>query len=116
MPNVTSQTFDDSLAPLSLWRRGVNGLVTFAAASAVVLVLLPLGAVFGYLIYKGLGSINWAFLTQTPKPVGEPGGGMANAIAGSAWILLIASAMVFLSESAAGFIWLNTAAIALGIW
>jgi phosphate transport system permease protein len=93
MPNVTSQTFEDSLAPLSLWRRGVNGLVTFAAASAVVLVLLPLGAVFGYLIYKGLGSINWAFLTQTPKPVGEPGGGMANAIAGSAWILLIASAM-----------------------
>src|SRR5579862_168356 len=91
MPNVTSQTFDDSLAPLSLWRRGVNGLVTFAAASAVVLVLLPLGAVFGYLIYKGLGSINWAFLTQTPKPVGEAGGGMANAIAGSAWILLIAS-------------------------
>ena len=93
MPNVTSQTFEVSLAPLSLWRRGVNGLVTFAAASAVVLVLLPLGAVFGYLIYKGLGSINWAFLTQTPKPVGEPGGGMANAIAGSAWILLIASAM-----------------------
>jgi phosphate transport system permease protein len=45
------------------------------------------------LIYKGVGSINWAFLTQTPKPVGEAGGGMANAIAGSAYILLIASVM-----------------------
>jgi phosphate transport system permease protein len=81
------------IAPLSLWRRGVNFLMTVAAAGAVVLVLLPLGAVFGYLVYKGIGSINWAFLTQTPKPVGEAGGGMANAIAGSAWILLIASAM-----------------------
>jgi phosphate transport system permease protein len=58
-----------------------------------VLVLLPLGAIFAYLIYKGAGSINWAFLTQTPKPVGEPGGGMANAIVGSMVILGIASLM-----------------------
>jgi phosphate transport system permease protein len=42
-------------------------------------------------VYKGIGSINWAFLTQTTKPVGEAGGGMANAIAGSALILGIAS-------------------------
>jgi phosphate transport system permease protein len=69
----------------------VDSLATGAAAAAVILVLLPLGAVFGYLVYKGIGSINWAFLTQTPKPVGEAGGGMANAIAGSAFILLIAS-------------------------
>lgn len=80
-------------APISLWRRAMNLLVTCAAAAAVALVLLPLGAVFGYLVYKGLGSINWAFLTQTPKPVGEAGGGMANAIAGSALILLIGSSM-----------------------
>ena len=84
-------TADISLPQLSLYRRGTNVLVTLMAASAVILVLLPLGAVFGYLIYKGIGSINLAFLTQTPKPVGEAGGGMANAIAGSALILLIAS-------------------------
>jgi phosphate transport system permease protein len=84
---------DFAAAPVSLWRRGVNSLVTGLAVGAVILVLLPLGAVFGYLVYKGIGSINWAFLTQTPKPVGEPGGGMANAIAGSALILLIASAI-----------------------
>lgn len=78
-------------APVGWYRRVVNRLMTFAAASAVVLVLAPLGAIFGYLLYKGLGSINWAFLTQTPKPVGEAGGGMANAIAGSALILAIAS-------------------------
>jgi len=80
-------------APVSLWRRGLNNLVTGLAVGAVILVLLPLGAIFGYLVYKGIGSINWAFLTQTPKPVGEAGGGMANAIAGSALILLIASLM-----------------------
>ena len=93
MPETVTATSDFAAAPISLWRRGMNSLATVAAAGAVVLVLLPLGAVFGYLIYKGIGSINWAFLTQTPKPVGETGGGMANAIAGSAWILLIASSM-----------------------
>jgi phosphate transport system permease protein len=81
------------LASVSLWRRGKNVLATVGAAGAVVVVLLPLVAIFGYLVYKGIGSLNWAFLTQTPKPVGEPGGGMANAIAGSCLILLIASSM-----------------------
>jgi len=93
MPETMTATSDFAAAPISLWRRGVNSCATLAAAAAVVLVLLPLGAVFGYLVYKGIGSINWAFLTQIPKPVGEEGGGMANAIAGSAFILLIASVM-----------------------
>ena len=53
--------------------------------------MYPLVAIFGYLLYKGIGSINWAFLTQTPKPVGEAGGGMANAIVGSMFILAIGS-------------------------
>ncbi len=80
------------LAPsISLRRRGMDFLVTCAAGGAVVLVLLPLGAVFGYLVYKGVGSINLAFLTETPKPPGETGGGMANAIAGSSLILLLGS-------------------------
>ena len=78
-------------APIGWYRRAVNGLVTFAAAGAVIVVLAPLCAIFGYLLYKGVGSINWAFLTETPKPVGEVGGGMANAIAGTALILGIAS-------------------------
>jgi len=91
MPETASANSEVATAPISLWRRGSDLLATAAAAAAVVLVLLPLGAVFGYLVYKGIGSINWAFLTQTPKPVGEAGGGMANAIAGSAFILLIAS-------------------------
>ncbi|MGB6677879.1 MAG: phosphate ABC transporter permease PstA [Terriglobales bacterium] len=91
MPENVTATTDFAAAPISFWRRGMNSFATLAAAVSVILVLLPLGAVFGYLVYKGIGSINWAFLTQTPKPVGEAGGGMANAIAGSAFILLIAS-------------------------
>ena len=93
MPEKTMLPADFSDAPISLWRRGLNFAVSVAAIGAVVLVLMPLGAVFGYLIYKGIGSINWAFLTQIPKPPGEAGGGMANAIAGSMYILLIASLM-----------------------
>jgi phosphate transport system permease protein len=76
---------------VSIWRKVTNGLATTVALGAVILVLLPLGAIFVYLVYKGAGSINWAFLTQTPKPVGEVGGGMANAIAGSCLILMIGS-------------------------
>ena len=77
--------------PISFSRRAINKLVTFAAAGAVVMVLLPLGAIFAYLVYKGIGSINWAFLTQTPKPVGEAGGGMANAIVGTLILIGLAS-------------------------
>jgi phosphate transport system permease protein len=80
-----------SLLRISLWRRLTDSLMTALAALTVLLVLLPLGAIFAYLIYRGIGSINWAFLTQTPKPVGEAGGGMANAIGGSVLVLSIAS-------------------------
>jgi phosphate transport system permease protein len=77
--------------PISLRRRVTDHAMTAIAVSTVVIVLAPLIAIFGYLLYRGIGSINWAFLTQTPKPVGEVGGGMANAIAGSVFILAIAS-------------------------
>ncbi len=78
-------------AKLSLWRKFANLGATGFAVAAAVLVLVPLLAIFVYLVIKGIGSVNLAFLTQTPKPVGEPGGGMANAIVGSGLILAIAS-------------------------
>ena len=56
-----------------------------------MVVLVPLLAIFGYLLYKGIGSLDWAFFTQIPKPVGETGGGMANAIAGTVYILAMGS-------------------------
>jgi phosphate transport system permease protein len=89
--NTTSNSLAIVIPPISFRRRATDHLMTGVAVLTVVLVLLPLGAIFAYLIYKGIGSINLAFLTQTPKPVGEPGGGMANAIIGSMTILTIAS-------------------------
>ncbi len=80
-----------TVPPIALRRRIVNHLMTGVAVFTVILVLAPLIAIFGYLLYRGMGSINWAFLTQTPRPVGEAGGGMANAIVGSAFILALAS-------------------------
>lgn len=78
--------------PAIAWRRRITDhVMTGVAMLTVVLVLAPLFAIFAYLVYRGVGSINWAFLTQTPKPVGEAGGGMANAIVGSAFILALAS-------------------------
>ena len=79
--------------PVSWRRRITDHFMTGVAVLTVLLVLAPLVAIFGYLVYRGIGSINWAFLTQTPKPVGESGGGMANAIVGSVLILGIASAI-----------------------
>jgi phosphate transport system permease protein len=58
---------------------------------STILVVAPLVAIFLYLIYKGASSLNLAFFTQVPKPVGETGGGMANAIFGSGVLLLIGS-------------------------
>lgn len=63
-----------------------------ATVFSALLVLTPLAAIFAYLVMKGMSSVNLAFFTQIPKPVGEVGGGMANAIGGSAMILAIASA------------------------
>ena len=88
---MSNSSVQAPVGSISLWRRTLNHGATGAALLALILVLLPLGAVFGYLVYKGIGSVNFAFLTQIPKPVGETGGGMANAIAGTALILLIAS-------------------------
>ena len=66
-------------------------LVTGLAVLATVLVVAPLVAIFIYLVYKGASSLNLDFFTQIPKPVGEPGGGMANAIGGSAMLLGLGS-------------------------
>ena len=65
--------------------------MTAVAVLGTALVLLPLVAILAYLIFKGASSLNFAFFTQLPKPVGVQGGGMANSIAGSAIVLTLAS-------------------------
>ena len=68
-----------------------DGAATGLAVLSTILVVAPLVAIFIYLIYKGASSLNWAFFTRNPVPVGEMGGGMANAIVGSAILLAVAS-------------------------
>ena len=72
---------------LSMTRRAADGIATSLTWVAAALVLAPLIAIFGYLLARGISSLDWAFFTQIPKPVGESGGGMANAIVGSGIIL-----------------------------
>jgi phosphate transport system permease protein len=74
-----------------MWRSFANHMATAAAIGSTVLVMLPLIAIFAYLIYKGASSLNLDFFIKTPKPVGEPGGGMANSIIGSGVLLAVAS-------------------------
>jgi phosphate transport system permease protein len=71
----------------------VNHVVTGLAVLSTVLVIAPLVAILIYLVYMGATSLNLAFFTHIPAPVGETGGGMANAIVGSGIILLMASLM-----------------------
>jgi phosphate transport system permease protein len=76
-----------------LWRKSLNFVMltlTGVAAFAVVSVLF---LILGYLIWNGGTSLSWNFFTQLPKPVGESGGGMANAIVGSLKLLLLAALM-----------------------
>jgi phosphate transport system permease protein len=74
-------------------RTATNYFVNTLSILATIIVILPLVAILFYLIYKGASSLNLAFFTRIPAPVGESGGGMANAIVGSGIILFLASLM-----------------------
>ena len=74
-------------------RGATDKIVTGLAVAATALVIAPLVAILAYLIYKGASSLNLAFFTHIPAPVGETGGGMANSIVGSGIILSLASLM-----------------------
>ncbi|HNX32506.1 MAG TPA: phosphate ABC transporter permease PstA [Holophaga sp.] len=65
-------------------------LARWGSLAMVLAALAPLGAVLGYLVAKGAGGISWSFFTELPRPVGEAGGGMANALAGSAVLVGLA--------------------------
>ncbi len=74
-------------------RRVLSKVVVWLCGLAVVLALVPLALVFFYVIKQGFASLNWAFFTRMPKPVGEAGGGMANAILGTFFLIVIASSL-----------------------
>src|SRR6185312_7569945 len=80
-------------------------LLTYLLAFAIV---VPLLAILFYIVRAGITKVNWHFLVNIPKPVGESGGGIANALVGSIIIILVASIIaipigilcgIFLSEN-----------------
>jgi phosphate transport system permease protein len=73
------------------WRRWKNDLMMGGTVAATVITLAPLFLILGYLLSKGCSSLNLDFFIRMPKPVGEPGGGMANAIVGTFELIAIAS-------------------------
>ena len=73
------------------WRKFKSGLASGLAFTSAGLVIAPLALVFFYLIIQGASSVNWNFFAHLPAPVGEKGGGMANAIVGTLELLGLAS-------------------------
>lgn len=74
-------------------RRLVSAAFVSACALSVVLALVPLGFIVFFVVSQGVQALNWEFFTQVPKPVGEPGGGMANAIVGTLILTATAAAL-----------------------
>jgi phosphate transport system permease protein len=74
-------------------RKLLSALFVGACALAVVLALIPLGLILFFVVRQGIQSINLDFFINTPKPVGETGGGMANAIVGTLILTGLAAAM-----------------------
>jgi phosphate transport system permease protein len=88
-------------------RRFTDVVLRGVCVAAVITAIIPLGLVLAYLMMQGIPGLNWQFFTHLPKPVGETGGGMANAIVGSLEIVAVAAMIgipvgilggVFLSE------------------
>jgi len=93
------------------WRKFVNYFMFSLTGLCALVTVGVLFFILGYLLWNGGSSLSWSFLTHLPTPVGESGGGMANAIVGSAKLLLLASAFgipigflggVYLAEFGAG--------------
>jgi phosphate transport system permease protein len=71
-------------------RKAVNAVMLSLTGVCTLIAVSVLFFILGYLLIHGATSLNWDFFTKLPTPVGESGGGMANAIVGSAKLLLIA--------------------------
>ena len=75
----------------SFRRKLVSNVVVGLCGTSVAVALVPLFFVFFYVLKQGFSSLSWDFFTKMPKPVGEAGGGMANAIAGTLILIGLAS-------------------------
>ncbi|HVM62564.1 MAG TPA: phosphate ABC transporter permease PstA [Verrucomicrobiae bacterium] len=78
-------------SPYQAWRKLKDKTMSALALACAVLVVAPLALILFYLLKEGASSVDWHFFTRLPKPVGEVGGGMANAIVGTLTLLGLAS-------------------------
>lgn len=72
-------------------RKLFSAIMTGACGGAVLLALVPLAFILFYIVSRGISALDWNFFTKLPKPTGETGGGMANAIVGSLKLIGLAS-------------------------
>src|SRR5918911_317413 len=73
-------------------RQLVSAVMTGLTAACAFLAVGILAVILGYIAWQGVSALNWQFLIDTPKPVGE-GGGIGNAIVGTLLLLALASAV-----------------------
>jgi phosphate transport system permease protein len=92
-PTLRQRAFSERTARTLKRRRIVNGMMLTVFVGAAVLAVLPLLFIFLHLLELGIGSLSWDFFTKMPKPVGEAGGGLANAICGTLILIGLASAV-----------------------
>ena len=64
-------------------RRAVNAVMIGVTGAAVLVALLPLASLLWLVVSKGVAGLSWSFFTNLPAPVGESGGGIANALVGT---------------------------------
>lgn len=74
-----------------IWRKSLNVVMLSLTGLCALLTVSALFFILGYLIWNGGKDLSWNFFTKLPAPVGEVGGGMANAILGSLKLLLLAA-------------------------
>ncbi len=75
------------------WRKSKSAITTSLCVAAALVAVIPLFLIFFYSLSQGIGALNLDFFIKMPKPVGESGGGMANAIVGTAILLGLGSLM-----------------------
>jgi phosphate transport system permease protein len=92
-PTLRQRAFSERAGRTLARRRLVSGFMLGLLACAAVLAVLPLIFIFAHLLKLGVSSLSWDFFTQMPKPVGEAGGGLANAIVGTLILIGLASAV-----------------------
>lgn len=79
------------MSPRTIWRKSLNATMLSLTGLCALITVSALFFILGYLVWNGGKDLSWNFFTRLPAPVGELGGGMANAIVGSMKLLLLAA-------------------------